>query len=290
MDATLRHDLGDLRGQWRTLRVAYWLGWQIESHWTDPFLFFVYSIARPIGAALILYFMYRVVTQGNRGPLLGFFVVGTAFWPFVISGMQGMAWGIISDREHWRTLRYIYTAPIAFKTYLVGRSLAHATAASAATVITLLLGRWGLGISFQWAPHQIAYSVVALVLGVIAILAMGLLVVCMAMSFTGDAWRMPEGVGAALYLVSGAVFPVTVLPTALQWIAEAIPLTWWLEAMRRGLLGEQGIRSFPWASDLQVLAILAVLTVAVVILAYVVFGLIERRARRLGILDRETSF
>ncbi len=290
MSAELRQESRGLGRLWRTLTVAYWLGWQIESNWTDPFLFFIYSIARPLGAALILVFMYRVVAQGNRGALLGFFIIGTAFWPFVISGMQGMAWGIISDREHWRTLRSIYTSPISFRTYLVGRSLAHATAASAAVAVTLLLGRWGLGVSFQWTPPQLAYSVTALALGLIAILAMGLLVVSMAMSFTGDTWRMPEGVGAALYLVCGAIFPVTVLPAALRWVSQAIPLTWWLEAMRRGLLGEKAIRSFPWASDTQVLAILATLTATVVIIGSVVFGLVEQRARRLGILDRETSF
>ena len=29
--------------------TAAWLGWQIESNWADPFLFAIYSIARPIG-------------------------------------------------------------------------------------------------------------------------------------------------------------------------------------------------------------------------------------------------
>jgi len=30
--------------RWRSLKAAAWLGWQIESNWTDPFLFAVYSI------------------------------------------------------------------------------------------------------------------------------------------------------------------------------------------------------------------------------------------------------
>lgn len=275
---------------WRTLKVAYWLGWQIESNWTDPLLFFIYSIARPLGAALILVFMYFVVAQAGRRPLLGFFVVGTAFWPFVIAGMQGMAWSIISDREHWRTLRYIYTSPLSFRAYLLGRSLSHVTAASAAVVITLLMGRWVLGVPLYLGPLNVTYSLAALVLGIVGILTLGLLVVSVAMSISGEAWRMPEGVGAALYLVCGAIFPVTVLPPVLQGVAKAIPLTWWLEAMRRGLLGTGAARSFPWASDLEVLAILTVLTGLAVAIASLVFGFSEQRARRLGILDRESSF
>ncbi|MEN9564663.1 MAG: hypothetical protein RIR73_2907, partial [Chloroflexota bacterium] len=33
---------------WRSFRMAAWLGWVIESNWTDPFLFAVYSIVKPI--------------------------------------------------------------------------------------------------------------------------------------------------------------------------------------------------------------------------------------------------
>ena len=37
---------------WHSFRMAAWLGWQIESNWTDPFLFAVYAVARPVGAVL----------------------------------------------------------------------------------------------------------------------------------------------------------------------------------------------------------------------------------------------
>lgn len=101
---------------------------------------------------------------------------------------------------------------------------------------------------------------------------------------------MPEGVGAALYLVCGAIFPVTVLPALLQDVSKAFPLTWWLEAMRRGLLGDNTARSFPWASDAQVLVILAALTAVWVAAGVLVFSYAEQRARALGILDRESGF
>ena len=38
----------------RSLKMATWLGWQIESNWTDPFLFGIYTIAKPVSGALIL--------------------------------------------------------------------------------------------------------------------------------------------------------------------------------------------------------------------------------------------
>lgn len=275
---------------WRTLRVAFWLGWLIETNWTDPLLFFIYSLAKPLGGVLILVFMYFVVAGGGQGPVLGFFVVGTALWPFVLRGMMGTAWGLIGDREHWRTLRYVYSAPIPFRAYLIGRALAQTTSAAAPAVVTLLFGRYVLGLPLHLASIAGWYAAAAMLIGVGGIIALGLVVVSAAMLISGEAWRMPEGVGAALYLVSGAIFPVTTLPGWLHPVAAAFPLTWWMEAVRRGLLGASTVTSFPWASDGQVLLYQALATAAWIALASGVFGLAERRARQLGILDQESAY
>src|SRR5438093_1116101 len=131
---------------WRTLRVGYWLGWQIESNWTDPLLFFIYSIARPLGGVLILVFMYHVVARAGGAAMLGFFVVGTACWPFVVRGMMGTAYSLISDREHWRTLRYVYISPIPLRAYLVGpavvRSLPQLPDPTVLGFLTMLTALW----------------------------------------------------------------------------------------------------------------------------------------------------
>jgi ABC-2 type transport system permease protein len=279
-----------LRGWWTALRIGYWLGWQIESNWTDPLLFFIYSIARPLGGVLILVFMYYVVGRAGGPAMLGFFVVGTACWPFVVRGMMGMAYSLITDREHWKTLRYVYTAPIPFRAYLVGRALAQATSAVTAAAVTLLFGRWVLGVPMHIATMDLPYTIAACVLGIASVIALGLAVVSVAMSISGEAWRMPEGVGAALYLVCGAIFPVAVLPPSLRIVAQAIPLTWWLEATRRGLLGSATIRSFPEFTDSGVMTNLALLTTVWVAAAFAVFAFAERRARQRGVLDRESAY
>ena len=266
------------------------MGWQIESNWTDPLLFFIYSIARPLGGVLILVFMYHVVARAGGATMLGFFVVGTACWPFVVRGMMGTAYSLISDREHWRTLRYVYISPISLRAYLVGRALAQATSAVAAAAVTLIFGRWVLGVPMHLATINAPYTAAAFVLGIAAVIALGLIVASAAVLISGEAWRMPEGVGAALYLVCGAIFPVTVLPPALQALSQAIPLTWWLEAMRRGLLGPAVVRSLPQFTDPTVLGFLAMLTALWVAAALVAFTFAERRARQLGILDRESMY
>src|SRR3989475_847779 len=248
-----------LQRGWRTLRVGYWLGWQIESNWTDPLLFFIYSIARPLGGVLILVFMYHVVARAGGTAMLGFFVVGAACWPFVVRGMMGTAYSLITDREHWKTLRYVYISPISLRAYLVGRALAQATSAVAAAAVTLIFGRWVLGVPMHLTTINAPYTAVAFALGIASVIALGLLVVSAAVLISSEAWRMPEGVGAALYLVCGAIFPVTVLPPILQALSAAIPLTWWLEAMRRGLLWPAVVRSRPSLADGPVLGGLGLL-------------------------------
>ena len=53
-----------LADAWRSFRTAIGLGWAIESNWSDPFLFAVYTLAKPLAAAGILVVMFQVVTQG----------------------------------------------------------------------------------------------------------------------------------------------------------------------------------------------------------------------------------
>ena len=39
-----------MKANLRTLKYAAWLGWQMESNWTNPWLFAIYSIIKPISA------------------------------------------------------------------------------------------------------------------------------------------------------------------------------------------------------------------------------------------------
>ena len=86
----------------RSLKVAAWLGWQIESNWTDPFLFVVYSIVKPVAGALILVLMYTVIAQGGlQHPLFPQIFVGNAFYIYVAMVFIGVCQAVVEDREHY---------------------------------------------------------------------------------------------------------------------------------------------------------------------------------------------
>lgn len=274
----------------RTFKVATWLGWQIQSNWTDPLLFFIYSVARPLGGTLILVFMFFVVAGGRRGQMLDFFVVGAAFWPLVVFAMQGVAWALLEDREHFKTIRYVYTSPIPFWAYLVGRGFALAAVGLSATLITIAVGILVLRVPIILPLERIPYLLTALALGVAGLLAVGMILAGAIFLVSGEAWRLPDAVGQALYLVCGAVFPITVLPDWLEPVARVIPITYWLEAMRRGLLPPGAARSLPEMGDGTVLATLVLLTAAAAALGAFVYSVGLTRARRKGILDAATGY
>ena len=99
----------------------------------------------------------------------------------------------------------------------------------------------------------------------------------------------PEAIAGALYLVSGAIFPIDVLPSFIQPIAYAMPTTWWLEASRRGLVGHGSPGVIGGLSDGLVMLILFVTTAIAVPVALAAFAWFMRRARQAGLLDMVTG-
>ena len=45
----------------RSLRTALLLGWRIESNWTDPTLFVIYTVAKPVASLLLLVVMIQII-------------------------------------------------------------------------------------------------------------------------------------------------------------------------------------------------------------------------------------
>ena len=111
--------------------MAAWLGWLIESNWTDPFLFAVYSIVKPISGAAILVIMYGIISGGQFDTaLFPYIYLGNAFYIYVGAVMTGVSWAVVDDREHYKTLKYMYIAPIYIPLYLLGRGVARFVTAS----------------------------------------------------------------------------------------------------------------------------------------------------------------
>lgn len=278
---------------WRSFRLATWLGWQIESNWADPFLFAIYSLVKPLAGAAIIVVMYSVITQGDfSSPLFAYIFLGNAFYIYVGQVMTGISWAVIDDREHYKTMKYIYTAPVHFPTYLLGRGVARFIIATISVVVTIAFGVLFLQLKIDWLSVNWLFFIFTLLIGVIMLALMGLILAGVMLLLVHHMFGVGDAVAGALYLFSGAIFPLDVLPVVLQPIGFIIPITYWLELLRRILVGDvaQAFPTLQSLSNLNLLAILISLTILFGVISMFTFRFCDHRARELGLIDTVTNY
>jgi ABC-2 type transport system permease protein len=286
---------------WRGFQAAVRLGWQVEANWTDPFLFFVYSVAKPVSAALILVVMLQIISGDSDPAYRSFVVVGSALWSLVMAGIAGLAWSVLDDRERYRMLKYTYVSPADFLLHLLGRGVVRVGVGAMGALITIALGILVLGVPFDPASVDWIGLLLVMLLGLVSILAIGVMLAAVCLQTRQESWSYPDAVAGALFLVSGAVFPLAVLPLAVQAIGLANPLTWWIQGVRTAMF-PGGVNAIGgpgslWtdltgsaAPDLSTTLVVLLVTGSLVTLAgTTIFRISERRARDRGLLDRTTG-
>ncbi len=283
-----------------TFRWAAWLGWQLESNWTEVWLFLIYVLIKPLTSSLLLVCMYyaaRTATMG-RVPVefLPYMYVSNACYALVGAVMFGMSYAVISDREHYRMLKYIYISPAHLQTYLVGRALSGAVQALLGGLLNLTIG----AIAFPEVrdaltrhPTEWGWLFFYLLLGIILLIALGLILSAVVLNMARQGMYLSEGVAGLMYLLCGVVFPIGVLPGWLQWFSLSLPPTYWLEGIRRTLLGvpPEGLFQSPltgWDHGDLALALIGS-TLALSMFAVWFFRWSERRAWRNGRIEETTG-
>jgi ABC-2 type transport system permease protein len=228
----------------RTLRWSTWLGWQVESNWADWRLFILYLVIKPVTGSLVLVFMYFAARYaiGGRVPAdaLPFVYISNACFGLVGTVMFGMSYVVVTDREHYRMLKYIFISPAHFPAYFVGRGLARAMEGIVGGGITIVVGsllfsevRAGLkSTSVDWL-----WLLVYLIIGGVMLWAAGMILASAVLNMHRNGMFLSEGIAGVVFLLSGVVFPLSILPYWMQMIGMCLPTTYWLEGMRRGITG-----------------------------------------------------
>ena len=273
------------------IRASAWLGWQVEANWADPFLFFVYAVAKPLATTLILFFMVRIVSQGHATPTAFLFLfLGNTFFLYVTEVLIGISWAVFRDREDYETLKYIYTAPLHLLTYLVGRSATKMATASLGVLVALVFGRFVLHLAIGTPHTPWGLVVLAMALGIVSVAWLGIILAGASLIVARHSINMNEGLSGMLYLLSGAVFPIDVLPRWAQSISLFLPLTYWLELIRRMIVGKPFAARLAHVPDGTLWLVLAASTVMLASIGFVWFGWCERVARTRGLIDWKTNY
>ena len=277
----------------RSFLTATWLGWQIESNWTDPFLFAIYSIVKPISSAAILVVMYGIITRGAFGnPLFPYMYLGNAFYMYVSAVMTGVSWAVLDDREHYKTLKYIYIAPVSVPFYLLGRGVSRFITGSIAVFITITAGVLFLKVPFDITRVDWLLFFPTILVGVIMLAMIGLVIAGFTLTTVRHEGFAGEAVAGLLYIFSGAIFPLDVLPAFLRPIGFLMPTTYWLELLRRALVGSvaQAYPTLAGFSNAQLFGILLALTLLFSLIGVSSFRYFDHKARERGMIDRTSNY
>jgi ABC-2 type transport system permease protein len=159
-------------------------------------------------------------------------------------------------------------------------------------LITILFGVAFLHIQIDLAAVNWGLFFLSLFIGVIMLAMMGLILAGITLMLANHVWFIGDATAGALYLFSGAIFPLDVLPAFLRPIGFIMPITYWLELLRRSLVGSvaQAFPTLAGFSNAQLLYILIGLTIVFGVLSAVVFHWCEFRARERGMLDMVTNY
>jgi ABC-2 type transport system permease protein len=285
----------------RSFAAAARIGWAVDGNWTDPLLFGIYVVAKPLGGALILVAMVQVIAGGQAGALTSYVVIGSGLWSMVTAGIAGVAQSVLDDRERYRVLKYLYVSPADFLLLLLGRGIGRLAVGGIGAAITLAIGVVILGVPFDPGRIDWPLLLVAMPAGIIAIVALAVVLAAVCLQTRQDSWSYPDAAAGALFLVTGAVFPLSVLPVPLQAIGLATPLTWWIAGVRQALFPASptsvgGPTSFfaslaghPSPGRTEILVALLLTGTVSTLASLAVFRWSERRAKDRGLFDQTTG-
>jgi len=141
----------------------------------------------------------------------------------------------------------------------------------------IVLAGVALGVEFVWSALPLVVMVIGL--ATVGYVAIGLVAGALILLFR-TAGPIVPGVVAATSLLGGVYYSTSVIPSWIQHLSEIIPLTYALRASRRLFL--DGATLGAVGDDV---AVLAVLTGALVVLGWVSFVLALRYAKRAGTLS-----
>jgi ABC-2 type transport system permease protein len=283
-------------GHLRTLRLAAWLGWQLETNWASPWLFALYMLVKPVCGSLMLVCMFYAARHATAGRVpaefMPYLYVSNACYGLVGMVMFGLSYAVVRDREHYRMLKYVYISPAHFQTYFLGRGAARGLEGTVGGVLNIAVGLFLFSELRDSVGVEAGWLVVYLLIGSLMLWACGMILAAACLNLSRNGMFLSEGIAGVVYLLSGVVFPLAALPGWVQPISLALPTTYWLEGMRRALMGPmpEQLRGplSDWSNGGLALMLLAT-TAVLVAFAQLFWRWSERRAWRLGKLEENAG-
>ena len=268
---------------WRSHLRALWMiavnNW--KHHWRYP-LNAVSDMLQPLVWLAPVYFMGQAFSVNGKAEgfagfagtddYMSYILLGTALTNFIMAVFWGMGFSLKWDMDGG-VLEANWTAPLPRPLILVGRTLSSLATTTLTSLGMILIGAlvWG----FLPTGNVLSAVLVTIPL-LIGLYGFGFAFAALVMILR-EANTLVDSGSFIVMLLSGANFPVTVLPRWLLPLSLALPLTYGFDAVRGYLLKTRTL--LPLNVEI---AILLVSMVLMIIIGLRAFYALERRVRQLG--------
>ena len=278
---------------YKYIRESAILGWKLDSNWTDPTLFAIYYMIRPLSGLLIVGFMYIIVSAASGSfnqQYFAYLFIGSTFFVYMTQLCQTLSMLIPEEKARYESMRQVYISPSSIKPYIIGRTLAAVFDSTLAVIIAFVLGDVIFTFLFK-QPLAVDFFTInfptlffSVFLGVVGMTGIGYVLSGVSLVSNRLQWNLNEYVNAIFLLLGGAWFQPSLLPFPLPQISYVLPVTWFLDAVRKSIMPDS--TGIPLYTSVLYLAISSAVTA---IVAYAFFTWCESYAKKRGIIDRKAE-
>jgi ABC-2 type transport system permease protein len=231
-----------------------------------------------IANTLTIVFISRGVdlTPAARNELATKLLVGGVIWAFL-----GIIFEIVTETVAWErwegTIEYTFMAPVSRPVHLIGMGIyavLYGLVRAAAIFVAVVAF---IGIHLPHANYGAAVALLAI--ASVSFIGVGMMTAVLPLISPEKGTQLGFVAQGLMLVVSGVYYPVSVLPSWMQWIAKISPATYALRGNRNQILEGSGLA---W-TDVWPLLVIGALSIPIGLL---VFRAGERYAKQHGKLKR----
>ncbi len=259
--------------------------------WTNPMLSIMLRAVYPYSSIMTSCLIFTVGSKAaSKFTDVGLLYV--MIGAFLYMHFASYAWVptlAIGEGKNLFVFQYIIITKASSKFYLAGRTFSSFVVSILTATIGFILSYITMGSIVGHFPQLSLgpYSVVSIfaisLLNIPASLGLGYILASYALYASKFEWALPAYIAGMIMILSGALFPVTLLPYPVSFVAQYIPFTEFIRAARDVLL-------YSNMSDF----LLSITTgfaggLILLLIGYFVYEYSEEKARKVGALDRRLA-
>jgi ABC-2 type transport system permease protein len=270
--ATMRHQMIALGGvverNWYLVKRYAW--WEIA--------FFVWTAANTLTIVFIGKGVEAAGGDVDVNQLTTVLLIGAVIWSYL-----GIIFEILTETVQWErwegTIEYTFMAPLSRAVHLVGMGLfAVAYGVVRATIVFVVIAAF-FGLNMPDA--NFASAIVLLAIASVSFIGIGMMTAVLPLISPEKGTQIGYIAQGLMLVVSGVYYPVSVLPTWMEWISKISPATYALRGIRSAILEGKGLTAL-WG-DVWPLIVIGVVSIP---LGLEIFRRGERYAKQHGKLKR----